>query len=126
MPARDDRSSHPETRAASRRRSIRTPFRGLVAVDAPELADQPWVVDAIDLNSLGMGLVLPAELVEGTRVLLSFKLADGLEFSRVPATIAHYGPAASGGGVRFEPWPEEERLQLLEYLVASYESAGEG
>ncbi len=77
------------------------------------------VVDAIDLNANGLGLVLPPELLEGTRVLLSFRL-DEHEFSRLPAMVRH--KLGVSGGVRFEPWPERERLKLLEFLVRVYES----
>ena len=91
----------------------------LVAIDAPQLSSDPWVVDAIDLNSTGMGLVLPPELLEGTEVLLSFRLADH-DFSRLPATVLYQ--MGVSGGVRFDAWPDEERLKLLEWLAASYEA----
>ena len=104
---------------ASPRRTRRAQIHGLlIAVDAPELSSEHWVVDGIDLNSRGMGLVLPPELLEGTRVLLSFMLGDR-ELSRVPATVQH--KVGVSGGVSFDPWPESERLKLLEYLVAVYE-----
>ncbi len=92
----------------------------LVALDAPAIADHPWVVDAIDLNSSGMGMVLPAELAEGTEVLLSFKLGEAVEFSQLPAVVRHQ--LGSSGGVRFSPWPASERLKLLEWLVQAYEN----
>ncbi|MEM1202156.1 MAG: PilZ domain-containing protein [Acidobacteriota bacterium] len=101
------------------RRSRRTIHGILVALDAPQLAEKPWVVDAIDINANGMGLVLPPEMGEGNRVFLSFKLADDLEFSRVPALVRHQMGAS--GGVAFEPWPTADRLRLLEYMVAWYE-----
>lgn len=102
------------------RRSRRTAIHGVfVAVDAPDVASDPWVVDAIDINSNGLGLVLPPELLEGTRVLLSFRLGDR-EFSRLPARVLHN--MRTSGGVRFEPWPDEDRLKLLEYLVRIYEA----
>lgn len=94
--------------------------RVLVAIDAPQLADQPWVVDAIDISSTGMGLVLPEELTEGNRVFLSFSLDERTEFSRVPAIVRHQMRVFSGG-VSFEAWPSAERLKLLEYLVTWYE-----
>ena len=101
------------------RRTRRAPIHGLlVAIDAPELSSDPWVVDGIDLSSSGMGLVLPPELLEGTRVLLSFKLGD-YELSRLPATVQY--KVGVSGGVRFEAWPEAERRMLLEYLVSVYE-----
>ncbi len=102
------------------RRARRAPIHGLlVAVDAPELSSEHWVVDGIDINSLGMGLVLPPELLEGTRVLLSFRLGER-ELSRLPATVQY--KVGVSGGVRFDPWPEVERLKLLEYLVSVYET----
>ena len=102
------------------RRTRRAPIHGLlVAIDAPELSSDPWVVDGIDLSSSGMGLVLPPELLEGTRVLLSFRLGEH-ELSRLPATVQH--KQGVSGGVIFEAWPDSERLKLLEHLVAFYES----
>ncbi|MEM6454641.1 MAG: PilZ domain-containing protein [Acidobacteriota bacterium] len=102
-----------------RRRSPRLPIRGvLVAVDAPSIANDPWVVDAIDVNADGMGLVLPPELPENTSVLLSFQL-DDLDFAQVPATVRHL--RGSIGGVVFGAWPQDTRLQFLEYLVMRYE-----
>ncbi|MCP3958795.1 MAG: PilZ domain-containing protein [bacterium] len=102
------------------RRMRRAPMHGvLVAIDAPELSSEPWVVDAIDLNSNGMGLVLPPELLEGTRVLLSFKLTDH-DFSRLPATVLYQ--MGVSGGVRFDDWPLEDRVKLLEWLAGYYES----
>ena len=102
------------------RRIRRAPMHGiLVAIDAPQQSSDPWVVDAIDLSSNGMGLVMPPELLEGTEVLLSFHLDDN-DFSRLPATVVHQ--MGVSGGVRFEPWPGEERLKLLEYLTGFYES----
>ena len=92
-----------------------------MAIDAPHLTDQPWVVDAIDISSTGMGLVLPDELEAGQRVYLSFQLDDGPEFSRVPALVRHQRNVFSGG-VSFEAWPSAERLKLLEYLVSWYEN----
>ena len=118
----DSSDSRSADSGPSRRRAQRLPTGDLlVAVDAPEIAAEPWVVTAIDINSLGMGLVLPPELLEGTRVMLSFKLAGDTEFSRLPATVAHYGPTAGGGGVRFDAWPADKRLELLEFLVGHYE-----
>ncbi len=102
------------------RRTRRASIHGLlIAIDAPELSSEPWVVDGIDLNSKGMGLVLPPELLEGAQVLLSFRL-DEYELVRVPATVQH--KIGVSGGVRFDPWPEIERLKLLEYLVRVYEA----
>ena len=110
-------------REASGRRAKRLPIGDLlVAVDAPEVAAEPWVVDAFDINSLGLGLVLPPELAEGTGVFLSFRLAEEVEFSRLPAVVSHQ--LGVSGGVRFESWPSEDRLRLLEYLVEVYEDLG--
>lgn len=114
-----------ETTARSRRQARRMPLGGLlVAIDAPDVSPEPWVVDAIDVNSQGMGLVLPPELPAGSRVDLSFKLGDSAEFSRLPATVLH-SRSDSVGAVGFEPWPPAERLELLEYLVRRYESVDE-
>ncbi|MEM9554624.1 MAG: PilZ domain-containing protein [Acidobacteriota bacterium] len=100
------------------RRLRRTIHGVLVALDAPQLSDQPWVVDAIDINANGLGLVLPPEMDEGTEVLVSFKL-DDLEFSRLPAVVRHHWSAT--GGIAFLAWPSAERLKLLESLVVWYE-----
>ena len=102
------------------RRTRRASVHGvLVAVDAPDLSSEPWVVDAIDLSASGLGLVLPPELLEDTRVWLSFRLGEH-DFSRLPAIVRHrFGVA---GGVRFEAWPDADRLKLLEYLVQYYET----
>ena len=111
-----DENPADEARPRRQRRNI---HGVLVAIDAPQLAEQPWVVDAIDINANGMGLVLPPEMEEGTEVMLSFKLDDSIEFSRVPAAVRHQVSAT--GGVAFLPWPSPERLKLLEFLVAWYE-----
>ena len=109
-----------EERASLLRRTRRAAVNGLlVAIDAPELSSDPWVVDVIDINASGLGLVLPPELLEGTQVLLSFRL-DEHEFSRLPAVVRH--KLGTSGGMRFEPWPEHERLKLLAFLVRIYES----
>jgi hypothetical protein len=108
----------------SRRHAQRIPVRDLlVAIDAPEIAEQPWVVDAFDINSRGLGLVLPPELPEGTEVFLTFRLDEENEFSQVPARVTHQ--MGVSGGVRFEPWSADKRLELLEFLVSVYESPGE-
>ncbi len=122
-----DKAADPPAERAelARRQRLRTPIHGLlVAIDAPEIAADPWVVDAIDINSRGLGLVLPPELPAGAAVMLSFRLDEEIEFSRLPATVLHRMTVS--GGVRFESWPESERLKLLEYLVRCYESVEEG
>ena len=107
-----------------RRRAQRIPVRDLlVAIDAPQIAEQPWVVDAFDINSLGLGLVLPPELPEGTEVFLTFRLDEDNEFSQVPARVTHQ--LGVSGGVRFDSWPADKRLELLEFLVAVYENPGD-
>lgn len=104
------------------RRSRRHPMAGvLVEIEAPTLSDKPWVVDAVDINADGMGLVLPRRLEPGTHVLLSFRLDPSCAFSRVPAVILHQEPQAGGGGVRFGAWSDADRLRLLEHLVRIYE-----
>lgn len=105
----------------SRRSRRRLPIHGvLVAIDAPEVSAEHWVVDALDINADGLGLVLPPELPEGTLVELTFKLRDDAVFARMPAMVRHQ--MGSSGGVRFDEWPQLERLKLLEHLVDQYES----
>ncbi len=102
------------------RRSRRLPIPGiLVAVDAPDVAPHPWVVDAIDINAHGIGLVLPPELPEGTNVLMSFRLADEIELGQVSGSVRHKDGAS--GGVLFGEWALQDRLNLLEFLVDAYE-----
>jgi PilZ domain len=114
-----------ETAPHARRQARRIPVGGLlVAIDAPEVSPQPWVVEAIDVNSRGMGLMLPAELAPGTQVGLTFKLGGGFEASRLPATVLH-SRSDGVGAVSFEPWPDAERRELLEYLVGRYEGVVE-
>ena len=58
----------PSENEPSRRRLRRHPIHGVfVAIDAPDVAEHPWVVDAIDINAHGLGLVMPPELEAGTR-----------------------------------------------------------
>ena len=124
-PPDDAPHGDPSRHDPSRRHRLRTPIHGLlVAIDAPEIAGDPWVVDAIDINSRGLGLVLPPELPAGASVLLSFRLGENLEFSRMPATVLHR--LTVSGAVRFDAWPDSERLKLLEYLVRCYECVEEG
>lgn len=112
--------TEPTSSASRTRRTRRRSIHGvLVALDIPTLAEHPWVVDAIDINGSGMGLVLPPEVPEGTEVYLSFKLGEETEFSRLPATVRHQ--VGTSGGVRFAEWPVSERLKLLEWLVREYE-----
>ncbi len=110
----------PPPPATQPRRSRRRPIAGvLVAIDAPGIAEKPWVVDAVDINADGMGLVLPRDLQAGSHVQLSFQLDEAASFARVPAVVLHReGPT---GGVRFLSWDSGERLKLLEYLVRFYE-----
>lgn len=119
-PARETPGEDPAEPSPAARRNRKKIPRVLVAIDAPQLADHPWVVDAIDISSTGMGLVLPEELTEGNRVFLSFSLDERTEFSRVPAIVRHQMRVFSGG-VSFEAWPSAERLKLLEFLVTWYE-----
>ncbi len=113
----------PRPPATHPRRSLRLPIPGvLVALEAPAVARKPWVVGALDLSADGMGLVLPAGLPPDCDVRLSFQLADGTSFSRVPARVQH--GAGQGGGVRFQGWTDAERLKLLEYLIRVYDGDG--
>ena len=110
----------PKPPATHPRRSLRLPIPGvLVAVEAPSVARKPWVVGGLDLSADGMGMMMPAGLPPDTEVRLSFQLADGTSFSRVPARVLHL--QGGSGGVKFLAWTERERLTLLEYLVRSYE-----
>jgi len=103
------------------RRAHRIAIPGvLVAIDAPSMSEEPWVADALDINAHGMGLVLPPEIPPAIDVLLTFKLGDDLEFSRLPARVQHR--EGTSGGVVFGAWPPHARLELLEYLVGIYES----
>lgn len=120
MPETIDARRGGEDRDAPRRaRRIAIPGV-LVAIDAPSMSQEPWVADALDINAHGMGLVLPPEIPPAIDVLLTFKLGDHLEFSRVPARVQHR--EGTSGGVVFGTWPLAERLELLEYLVSYYES----
>src|SRR5712692_8279846 len=110
----------PPAPATRPRRSRRRPLPNvLVTVEAPELSGQPWVVDALDLNADGIGLVLPQALRPETDVLLTFSLDERTSFNRVPAMVLHQ--EGNAGGVRFQSWKEADRLRLLEHLVGLYE-----
>lgn len=116
-----DAEEHDAAPEAARRRR-RLPIPGtLVAIDAPEVSNQPWVVDAIDINGHGIGLVLPPEVPEGTHVLLSFSLGDDYEVAQVPGIVRHRD--GTSGGVSFGAWRQEDRLHLLAFLVEAYERA---
>lgn len=93
----------------------------LVELEAPSEAAGRWSVDAVDLNADGMGLVLPNALAPGTEVLLSFRLDETCEFTRVPAIVLHQEQVAGTGGVHFGAWNAADRLRLLEWLVDFYE-----
>lgn len=108
----------PSPSATSPRRARRRPLSGvLVVIEAPAWSPQHWVADAFDISSDGMGLVLPPALPLSAQLLLSFRLDDEHEFSRVPAEIRHRDALAGGGGVRFGVWQEADRLRLLEHLA---------
>lgn len=103
------------------RRSRRRPLPGvLVQIETREEVSRRWVVDAVDLSADGMGLVLPEELAAGTPVLLSLRLDGESALAAVPAIVQHREPGV--GGMHFEPWDDDDRLVLLEYLVRRYES----
>ncbi len=100
------------------RRSRRRAIAGvLVEIEAPTLGIEVWVGEAFDVNVDGMGLMLPPALPLTTPVLLTFRLTEGYEFSRVPAAVLHREPLAGGGGVRFLPWADADRLRLVEFLA---------
>jgi hypothetical protein len=106
---------------SSRRPRRRLVTGMLVGVEAPDLGDHRWVVDAVDLSSNGMGLVLPDDIPPGSSVLLTLRLSEGCDLARVPATVLHREPQASAGGVSFDTWNAADRLCLLEHLVHWYE-----
>lgn len=107
----------PAPPATRPRRSRRRSLSGvLVEIEGPDLSQQVWVADALDLNADGMGLVLPPALPISTPVLLTFRLDEVHEFSRVPAVVHHREPLAGNGGVRFGDWSDADRLRLLEHL----------
>lgn len=107
----------PTPPATRPRRSRRRPISGvLVEIEGPDLSRQVWVADGLDLNADGMGLVLPPALPIATEVLLTFRLDEAHEFSRVPAIVHHREPLAGNGGVRFGAWSDADRLRLLEHL----------
>ena len=64
-----------------------------------------------------MGLVLPPALPIATGLLLTFRLGDEFDFSRVPALLLHREPLAGVGGVHFLNWDEVERSRLIEFLA---------
>ena len=98
----------------SRRRAISQVF---VHIEAPALDHQAWVTEALDLNVDGMGLVLPPALPVATGLLLTFRLGEEFDFSRVPALLLHREPLAGVGGVHFLNWDEVERARLIEFLA---------
>lgn len=102
---------------AERRRSRRREAYGaFVAVEAPSVSkDFCWSGTLIDISGDGMALTLPPELFPGIKLLLSFGLGPSAHLNRVPAVVIRLKEGV--GAVRFETWPEEERLKLLGYLL---------
>ena len=105
---------HPE-----RRRSRRRPLPGnFVAIEAPKLApDLCWAGSVVDINGDGMGVMLPAEVKPGDEVLLSFRLDDDRMVVRAPSVVLRHEAGIGFGAVRFQPWPEPDRLALVSYLL---------
>ncbi|MEM7355381.1 MAG: PilZ domain-containing protein [Acidobacteriota bacterium] len=103
--------------ATERRRTRRREAYGaFIAVEAPSVSkDFCWSATLIDISGGGMALSLPPELFPGVKLLLSFGLGPSVYLNRVPAVVIRLKEGV--GAVRFETWPEDERLKLLSYLL---------
>lgn len=102
-----------EDRRRSRRRAA---YGTYVAIEAPSVDEEmAWSGTLMDINGDGMALTLPPEIEAGVRVLLTLRLGDDTQLDRVPAVVARVEDAV--GAVRFEEWPEDDRLRLLGYLL---------
>ncbi len=106
-----------EAEAAERRRSRRLDAYGtFVAIEAPSVSeDFCWSSKLIDINGDGMALTLPPELTPGVELFLTFGLDKEAHLNRVPAVVRRQEEGT--GAVRFEAWPEVDRLKLLRYLL---------
>lgn len=105
----------PPTRERRRTRR-REAYGTFIAVEAPSVSkDFCWSSTLIDISGDGMALTLPPELFPGIKVCLSLGLGPSLYLQRVPAVVIRLKEGV--GAVRFEAWPEEERLKLLSYLL---------
>ncbi len=82
-----------------------------------ELLTEPrrrFPVFGVDLNADGIGLALPADVVVGTPLRLTFVLSADSRFVGVDAEVVHNH--ALSCGARFRRWNDDDRLRLLEYL----------
>lgn len=100
-----------------RRRSRRREAYGtFIAIEAPSVSeDFCWSGTLMDINGDGLALTLPPELAPGVKVKLTMGLDQDTHLDRVPAVVVRYEEGV--GAVRFEKWPEEERLKLLSFLL---------
>lgn len=106
------------------RRSRRRPIHGtFVALEASSIPGSHYVVDALDINADGIGLVVPPGLEAGSEVTMTFRLEEEVAFAQVRGVVLHHD--GQSAGVRFVGWPEHDRLRLLEYLVRFYEEEGQ-
>ena len=114
-----DKKLTPDARPqmAERRRSRRREAYGtFVAIEAPSVSkDFCWSGTIIDINGDGMALTLPPEMHPGIKVHLTLGLGPQAYLNRVPAVVIRLQEGV--GAVRFETWPEEDRLKLLSYLL---------
>ncbi len=106
-----------EAKAVERRRSRRRDAYGtFVAIEAPSVSeDFCWSSKLIDINGDGMALTLPPELGPEVEIFLTFGLDKETHLNRVPAVVKRQQEGT--GAVRFESWPEGDRLNLLRYLL---------
>jgi len=112
-----DRQSDDQPAEADRRRSRRREaFGTFVAIEAPSVSrDFCWSGTLIDINGDGMALTLPPAMYPGVKVRLTVGLGPDAYLERVPAVIIRLKEGV--GAVRFDAWPEEDRLKLLSYLL---------
>lgn len=104
------------TEAERRRSRRREAYGAFIAIEAPSVSKEfCWSGTLIDINGDGMALTLPPELFPGIKVRLTLGLDPGVYLNRVPAVVIRLKEGI--GAVRFETWPEEERLKLLSYLL---------
>lgn len=104
------------TRAERRRSRRRQAYGKFVAIEAPSVSeDACWSGTLMDINGDGMALTLPEVLEPGVKVFLTLGLDQHTHLERVPATVVRQEGGV--GAVEFEQWPDEERLNLLGYLL---------